>query len=49
MDATKCLQIGTRRNKAKMNLPMRQESLQEHTKDAPLKNGTPSHLNVPRK
>jgi hypothetical protein len=32
-----------------MNLPMRRASLQQRTRDAPLTNGTPSHLNVPRK
>jgi hypothetical protein len=32
-----------------MNLPMRQESLQQCTMDAPLTNSIPSHLNVPKK
>jgi hypothetical protein len=32
-----------------MNLPMRKKSLQQCITDAPLANGTPSHLNVPRK
>jgi hypothetical protein len=47
MDATKCLEIGTKRSKVKMSLPMRRESLQQCTKGAPLTNYiTPSHFNV---
>jgi hypothetical protein len=36
-------------NRAKMQLPMQHEALQQHTKGAPLTNCTPTHLNVPKK